>query len=188
MCECTLLTHYQSHQTIIYRPTIKCLHHRLIDRSERHEFWPRLWLFFYPFLFPPKKKDGKEKENELAKFMPFRRTGQTNLYDLRKQCYWLNSKFFNQSVLIYVDHLIRDCISFTPNRIGRLSLPLLYIYDSIQIPNHMSLLSPSTLSDVREVRWKSLVYKGSKCTGCPQKNVSIFRKDWVLFSKTVFVF
>ena len=30
------------------------------DRAERHEFWPRLWLFFSPFLFPPKKRGEKK--------------------------------------------------------------------------------------------------------------------------------
>ena len=30
------------------------------DRAERHDFWSRLWLFFPPFLFPPKKR-GKKK-------------------------------------------------------------------------------------------------------------------------------
>ena len=29
------------------------------DQAERHGFWPRLWLFFSPFLFPPKKKRRK---------------------------------------------------------------------------------------------------------------------------------
>ena len=32
----------------------------LINRAERYDFWPRLWLFFSPFLFPPKKR-GKNK-------------------------------------------------------------------------------------------------------------------------------
>ena len=27
----------------------------LHDRSERHNLWPWLWLFSFPFLFPPKK-------------------------------------------------------------------------------------------------------------------------------------
>ena len=31
-------------------------------RAERHDFWPRLWLFSSSFLFPP-KKEGSEKEN-----------------------------------------------------------------------------------------------------------------------------
>ena len=32
------------------------------DRAERHDFWPRLWLFFPPFIFPPKKKrEGKRR-------------------------------------------------------------------------------------------------------------------------------
>ena len=29
-----------------------------MDRAERNNFWPQLWLFFSPFLFPPKKKRG----------------------------------------------------------------------------------------------------------------------------------
>ena len=35
--------------------TIMVLFIHLNDRAERHEFWPRLCLFFSPFLFPPKK-------------------------------------------------------------------------------------------------------------------------------------
>ena len=117
MCECTLLTHYQSHQTIIYRLTVRCNHHRLNCQIRR--------------------------------------------------CNAIGS---------ILNYQIRDCISFTPNRIGRWGLPFLNIYDSIQIPNHMSLLSPSTLSDVREARWKSLVYTGSRCTGCPKKAVRAFQE------------
>ena len=30
------------------------------DRAERHDFKSRLWLFFSPFLFPPKEK-GRRK-------------------------------------------------------------------------------------------------------------------------------
>ena len=37
--------------------------HVNLDRAERHDLKSRLWLFFSPFLFPP-KKGGKEKENE----------------------------------------------------------------------------------------------------------------------------
>ena len=37
----------------------------LYDQAERHGIWPRLWLFFPPFLFSPKKGED-EKENELA--------------------------------------------------------------------------------------------------------------------------
>jgi hypothetical protein len=43
---------------------VQCI---LSDQSERHEIYPRLWLFFSPFLFPPKKKREEEKENELPK-------------------------------------------------------------------------------------------------------------------------
>ena len=31
-----------------------------VDRAKRHDFWPRLRLFFSPFHFPPKKR-GKKK-------------------------------------------------------------------------------------------------------------------------------
>ena len=33
------------------------------DRAERHPFWLRLWFFFSPFLFSP-KKEGKENEQK----------------------------------------------------------------------------------------------------------------------------
>ena len=36
------------------------------DQSERHEFWPRLWLFFSPFLFTP-KKEGRRKGEWISK-------------------------------------------------------------------------------------------------------------------------
>ena len=39
-----------------------------LDWAERHDFWPRLWLFFSPFLFPPKKRE-EEKENEWAQIV-----------------------------------------------------------------------------------------------------------------------
>ena len=39
------------------------------DRAEKHYFWPRLWLFLTPFLFPPEKKREEEKVNELAKIV-----------------------------------------------------------------------------------------------------------------------
>ena len=32
----------------------------ICDRAERLDFWSRLWLFFSPFIFPPKKR-GKKK-------------------------------------------------------------------------------------------------------------------------------
>ena len=38
------------------------------DRAEKHEFLPQLWLFFPPFLFPPKKR-GKEKRRMIAKIV-----------------------------------------------------------------------------------------------------------------------
>ena len=38
-------------------------------RTERHAFLSRLWLFFSPFLFPPKKRGVEETENELAKIV-----------------------------------------------------------------------------------------------------------------------
>ena len=31
-----------------------------LDQAEGHHFWQRLWLFCFPFLFPPKKR-GKRK-------------------------------------------------------------------------------------------------------------------------------
>ena len=32
------------------------------DRAERHDFWPRLWLFYFPFLFPPKIRGKKKRK------------------------------------------------------------------------------------------------------------------------------
>ena len=32
-----------------------------IDRAERHDFRPRLWLFFSTFLFPPNKRRKKKR-------------------------------------------------------------------------------------------------------------------------------
>ena len=40
-----------------------------IDRAKRHDFSPRLWWFFSPFLFTPKRKGEEEKSNELAKIV-----------------------------------------------------------------------------------------------------------------------
>ena len=39
------------------RVCLNCLNQK--DRAERHELKSRLWLFFFPFLFPPLKKEGK---------------------------------------------------------------------------------------------------------------------------------
>ena len=36
------------------------------DRAERHDFWPPLWLFSSPFLFPPKNR-GKKKRRMNSK-------------------------------------------------------------------------------------------------------------------------
>ena len=36
------------------------------DRSKRHDFWPRLWLFFSSLFFPPKKR-GKRKGEWFSK-------------------------------------------------------------------------------------------------------------------------
>ena len=38
------------------------------DRVERHDLKSQLWLFFFPFLFPP-KKDGRGKGEWIAKIM-----------------------------------------------------------------------------------------------------------------------
>ena len=38
------------------------------DRVERHDFWPRLWVFFPPFLFPP-KKEGRRKGAWIEKLL-----------------------------------------------------------------------------------------------------------------------
>ena len=38
------------------------------DGTERYDFWSRFLLLHSPFLFPP-KKEGREKENEVAKIM-----------------------------------------------------------------------------------------------------------------------
>ena len=35
-----------------------------MDRAERHDLKSRLWLFFSPFIFPPKKKREEDKENK----------------------------------------------------------------------------------------------------------------------------
>ena len=32
------------------------------DRAERLDFWPLLWLFSSPFLFPPKKEERRKRE------------------------------------------------------------------------------------------------------------------------------
>ena len=40
-----------------------------MDWAERHDSWPRLWLFFSPFLFPPKKKEGRRKDEWIAKIV-----------------------------------------------------------------------------------------------------------------------
>ena len=40
--------------------------YRSSDQAERHYFCPRLWLFFFPFLFNPKKR-GKKKRRMNSK-------------------------------------------------------------------------------------------------------------------------
>ena len=52
----------------------------LYDQTERHDFWPWLWIFFSPFLFPPKKKREQEKENELATIEIKRHAFQPGLF------------------------------------------------------------------------------------------------------------
>ena len=42
-----------------------------LDRAIRHYLQSRLWFFFSPFLFPPKKKREEEKENEFSKNRDF---------------------------------------------------------------------------------------------------------------------
>ena len=37
-----------------------------LDQTKRHDFWPRLWLFFSSFLFPPEKR-GKKKRIMISK-------------------------------------------------------------------------------------------------------------------------
>ena len=52
----------QQEKKVSYKLIIK-------DLAERYDFWPRLWLFLFPFLFPPKKKREEVKENELTKIV-----------------------------------------------------------------------------------------------------------------------
>ena len=42
---------------------IKCTkpYYQKKDRADRHDFWPRLWLFSSPFLFPPRKRGEKKR-------------------------------------------------------------------------------------------------------------------------------
>ena len=42
--------------------TVGWLKKKQLDRAERHDFWPRLWLFFSPFLFPLKKEVRRKGE------------------------------------------------------------------------------------------------------------------------------
>ena len=47
-------------------PTTHSKRTNQIDQAERHDFWPWLWLFFSPFLFPSKKR-GKKKRRMNSK-------------------------------------------------------------------------------------------------------------------------
>ena len=50
-----------------------CLAHSMyivytfFDRAERHDLNRRLWLLFFLFLFPPKKKEGRRKREWIEK-------------------------------------------------------------------------------------------------------------------------
>ena len=119
------------HWTIICRPTMRCLQRRLIwmskrraaigpplnlDRAEGHDFWPRLWLFFSPFVFPPKKK--REEEKWRAKIV------------IKSRAFLLDPKF---AIWRYINYP-RDLKVFTQNRIGSWGLSFLYISTSITCP------------------------------------------------------
>ena len=53
-------THYKT--TFMFHFKFKDMALRYeIDRAERYDLKSRLWLFFSPFLFPP-KKEGRRKE------------------------------------------------------------------------------------------------------------------------------
>ena len=39
-----------------------------MDQAERHDIWPRLWLFFSPFL-SPSKKEGRRKGEWIARII-----------------------------------------------------------------------------------------------------------------------
>ena len=66
---------------------------QILDRAERHGFYPRLWLFFSPFLFPPKKR-GNKKEEQLAKIV------------IKSHAFLLNLNF------IYISPLFWNSITF----------------------------------------------------------------------------
>ena len=74
------------------------------DRAKRHDFWPRLWLFFSPFLFPLKKRE-EEKDNELEKIV---NKGHAFLLDLWLMIKNHGKKKERQMIVITIEKVIRE--------------------------------------------------------------------------------